>query len=522
MKKELMLSTATVMSDEATGDHHRDRWNVFNGGTDAIGDEVDAMVGQGEVLDTGLASKEDIDAVIASGEPKGTLLFCDGKEKGARTSGAIPIIRMNTGMTGGMVIFRTNKDGTAHKLEIECCSMYPIFGDGAEVEGVVENLSLFPDRLQARLTIEIASLKFLIFAYDPLFCLHRALYREGESYLFSASALAYSMRSAKGLEHVIDDPDEIRHFRAREAWYEKHGEWAPEDKAESLAAWQPQTPEDMEPIHFDMSQMTMLMPFTGAAPADDAEYSGEVVRVTPDAVNVFGTNFWRVDVTLLRSGEDVAGVRITNSHPFDFGTDKNMAVTIPIYVAENMFKGDWRPAVGEYVTGDLWLQAYVKGIPNKRKLITQDAEEYDPSWDSVEEALQETRGRFFSEIYNKKDCGKICVLESATSAPQDYIQTVSCGSESNEVWRLERREWHLDGSWTHYYARLVTDGADVDLIGNLDYVVAAFKAFYHGGQWPENLLWVEWDLLSSSGKYSTKRTAERRRLGFAINNEGSK
>ena len=37
-------------------------------------------------------------------------------------------------------------------------------------------------------------------------------------------------------------------------------------------------------------------------------------------------------------------------------------VVIPIYVAEHAFEGDWRPEVGQYVTGSLWLQAYALGL----------------------------------------------------------------------------------------------------------------------------------------------------------------
>ncbi len=31
---------------------------------------------------------------------------------------------------------------------------------------------------------------------------------------------------------------------------------------------------------------------------------------------------------------------------------------LPIYVAERLFEGEWRPLVGQYVSGTPWLQAY--------------------------------------------------------------------------------------------------------------------------------------------------------------------
>ena len=54
------------------------------------------------------------------------------------------------------------------------------------------------------------------------------------------------------------------------------------------------------------------------------------------------SSFWRVDVTLI--------------------SDEEANLTVPIYVAEKLFEGDWRPSVGKYVTGNLWMQAYAKAL----------------------------------------------------------------------------------------------------------------------------------------------------------------
>jgi hypothetical protein len=86
--------------------------------------------------------------------------------------------------------------------------------------------------------------------------------------------------------------------------------------------------------------MAVLLP-SSTGPADDAQYVGEVVQVTPRAVRVLDVDFWRVDTVVIRAEEDVV---------------------IPIYVAEHLFENDWRPEVGQYVTGSLWLQAYALGL----------------------------------------------------------------------------------------------------------------------------------------------------------------
>ena len=142
------------------------------------------------------------------------------------------------------------------------------------------------------------------------------------------------------IEKVIDDPDEIRRSRAMEAWARKHGQCTKEDETAALAAWQPQTPEDLEPIRFNIGGGTVLLPSSNGF-SDDALYLGEVVRVTPDAVRVLDTSFWRVDVIVLRSEE--LGI-----------------LTIPIYVSENLLEGEWRPSEGQHVTGNIWMQAYTK------------------------------------------------------------------------------------------------------------------------------------------------------------------
>lgn len=202
----------------------------------------------------------------------------------------------------------------------------------------VEEIGVFPNSLEARLRLGLSS-GATVFAFDAGFVQSRAVYRAGECYRFVLSALAYDMGPAQSLDHVIEDEAEIRRFHARNAWAQVHGGWTKEDEAASLAAWQPQSPEDLEPIHINLGQMAVLLP-SSTGPADDAQFVGEVVQVTPRAVRVLDVDFWRVDTVVIRADEDVV---------------------IPIYVAEHLFENDWHPEVGQYVTGSLWLQAYASG-----------------------------------------------------------------------------------------------------------------------------------------------------------------
>ena len=316
----LMLNTAQELSSAEAGGHG-DRWGVFSGGFEAALRGLMATVGKAELI-TGVVDQTATEAVVAGGEPKGVLLLYTGQEKGVSKTGAMSLIGQNE---------KTGRN--------ELWSAYPMLGDGVEVNGVVERLRLHPNHVEATLEISLES-GVLIKAFDSLFCQNRALYREGEPYRFSLSALAYSMSPPGNIAKVIDNPDGIRRFRAMEAWAEEHGQCEEEDEAAALAEWQPKTPRDLEPIRIDIGGGTVLVPSINGF-SDDALYLGEVVGVAPDAVRMFDTGFWRIDVIVIRDDE--------------IGT-----LIVPIYVAETLFEGEWRPGVGEYVTGNLWMQAYAK------------------------------------------------------------------------------------------------------------------------------------------------------------------
>lgn len=317
---DLMLKTAQELSSEQAGGHG-DRWGVLTGGTDALLNNLEVVVQNSEWFDTSIVDKAAIQAVVADGEPSCFPLLYTGQEKG-------------TSKTGAMSLHVPNQ---ANK-EIQLWSAYPFFGDGVEIEGILDKLLLHPNHVEATLEIGLES-GVLIKAFDALFCQSRALYRAGERYRFSLSALAYSMRPPGHIEKVIDDPDEIRRHHATRAWAEEHGQCTREDEEAALAAWEPQYPEDLEPIRFNIGGGAVLVPSSNGF-TDDALYLGEVVQVTKDAAKILGTSFWRIDVAVLRS-------------------DEIGSLTIPIYVSENLFEGEWRPSIGEQVTGNVWMQAYV-------------------------------------------------------------------------------------------------------------------------------------------------------------------
>ncbi len=317
----LMLQKARELTEDEAGGHG-DHWEVFQ-------EDVEAFVNQRmrEAVEKGvppvIGLMPDLTALTAEGEPEALALLCAAECPVSRNTGWMSVI-----------------ESDPVKKELLLCSMYPFFGEGVTVDATVGEIDLFPNRLEARLALHLTA-GGMIEAFDTLFWKHRALYVEHAVYRFNLSALAYDIKPVGEQVMVIDDPEQIRRYHARQDWAEKHGLWTKDDEEAALAAWQPESPVDLEPIRIDMGQMTMLIP-AGNGFRDDAVYQGEVMRVIPASLTLFGVCFWRVDVTVWRDGQDMV---------------------LPFFVAERLFPGDWRPAVGDYVKGSGWLQAYAVAGP---------------------------------------------------------------------------------------------------------------------------------------------------------------
>lgn len=327
MQGELLLFSARELTNEEAGGHG-DHWGVFSDDLpEFISHWLSIVIEKSEVPALGLGDKETITNVMARGEPAAFALLYTGQAPGESNAGF-------------MSLFHPDFGGPDQEGGNRLWSTFPFFGDGIAVKATIEQIGLFPNHIEARLQLNL-EVGGSIDVFDTLFWRSRSVYRQDESYRFLVSALAYRIEPAATREHVISDEHEIRRFHARDAWAKTYGQWTPDDEEASLAAWHPECPEDLEPIRISMSEMAALMPVS-SGPSDDAWFQGEVVRVTPHAVRTLDVDFWRIDAVVMRADEDLV---------------------LPIYVAEHLFDGDWRPEVGQYVSGLLWLQAYAAEQP---------------------------------------------------------------------------------------------------------------------------------------------------------------
>ena len=321
-----LFEQARALDEEQAGGHGG-RWSVFDDDVEGFVERwLPRAVQEAKVVTLGVADGSGQDRLVAAGEPRGAGLLYADRAEDARQAGLMAVIAMDV-----------ESDTQPGQRSNILWSAYPFFAEGLRYPVRIESIGLHPNRLEARLELAVAGM--LVYAFDPLFYQHRGLYRAGEHVTFSLCALAYHMGPTPEQEIVIDDPERIRAFHARDAWVRAHGSWSKDaDEEASLAAWTPESDEDLEPIHIDLSRGAWLLP-SEQGPADDAGYQGEVLAVTPEVYRLFGVAVWRVDVVVAKPDDE------------DF--------VLPIYVTEHGFADGWRPTPGENVSGSAWVQGWM-------------------------------------------------------------------------------------------------------------------------------------------------------------------
>lgn len=319
---DILLQSARLLTEDQAGGHSR-RWTALGGeGTDYFAGFL-ANLAQAEFVAIGMLDKTVIAAMIARGERNAFALLYTGQAPGACKTGLMSVIEVD-------VVGDVGRVGSAFR------SGFPFLGDGALVIANVEGIELFPSRMEARLVLRLAD-GTMVRVFEPLFWQHRGVYRQDQQYAISIAGLAYSIRPARDAQHTITSLEAIHALRARDAMVDALELNPSLDVQAILAAWQPANPQELEPIDVNLGEMVALSPEDEAAPSDDADYQGEVMQITPRAACLMGVYLWRIDLALVRGDPDAV---------------------IPIYVPEHLFDGAWRPRLGQYVTGEAWIQGY--------------------------------------------------------------------------------------------------------------------------------------------------------------------
>ncbi len=203
----------------------------------------------------------------------------------------------------------------------EFISAYPWVSDGAQHTIIIEEIKLWPNRLEAQIQCVVGSEKdhSLVF-FDPLFAANRKFYKKGEAYQFIFTGFTYTMEIVSPDPIIIHEQEHVSRLRG------------------VMHANNPAERDSKEPLIFQTCGMAALLPRPDLG-EDDYEFQGPVRSVTELHEKMLGQRVWCIRITVLR--------------PCDIDFD------IDLYVPENKLKNRRLPNIGEDVRGVLWLQAYL-------------------------------------------------------------------------------------------------------------------------------------------------------------------
>ncbi len=308
-----MLEEAARLTWEEAGGHGR-RWSVLLEEVERSVHEVSAFV-----LEHGRRLDDPPGAGVG-----GSLLYCLDMDEHGRC---------------GVCVLLSPKDKGEESPSFVLESVYPVFNPSAALSGTIGKIECFPNGLEARLWPGFEELPYSLSFFDTHFALSAGAYETGQRYRFGIAALAYRMEPLPEEKIVIDDPEEVRHYRACELWMERFDREELDEKA-ALALYDSldEKEKKRDPIVMDISRLHALLP--GRVVADDAEFAGEVVEVQECFASFLGEDLWRVDIEI---SEEAYG-----------------GVVLPFYLTNRCFSSDWRPKRGEFVRGVAWLQGRVR------------------------------------------------------------------------------------------------------------------------------------------------------------------
>lgn len=212
---------------------------------------------------------------------------------------------------------------------------FPSFNSPYKVSAVVERIIRGQSNTQAVLRLNLGN-NSIVYAYDSLYSVNHAQYQKDQTYIAHLNAWAYELEAVAEHEQlVVDDPASIKHHRALNAILAEHNGVAPENLQELINDWQPQTPEDHEPVTVDFSKMVAYLYGETLGQEDEAWFQGNIVGKT--TMQFMQDEYTLYDVTLVLE-------------------DDLPAILIRIATKNDLYKNF---NIGEYIRGNLWIQANI-------------------------------------------------------------------------------------------------------------------------------------------------------------------
>lgn len=172
-----------------------------------------------------------------------------------------------------------------------------------------------------------------IYAFDTLYVVNQDFYRVEQDYQVYFNAWAYQLESITADETVlIDEPDAIRHHLALNAILEEHHGETPNNLQELINQWQPQSPNDLQPIHINISKTIAYLYGDVLGQEDEAWFQGKIIGKTN--TSFFGYKLSMYDVIFVQEEEQSSIIMRVASQQHEF-------------------------EIGHYIRGDIWLQVNI-------------------------------------------------------------------------------------------------------------------------------------------------------------------
>lgn len=177
----------------------------------------------------------------------------------------------------------------------------------------------------------------VIYAFDQLYSVNHDQYQQNKHYYVNFSAWAYEIQLSAQDEVVrVEDPDAIRYHRAFNDIVAANNGVPPEDIAEQIKAWQPDSDEHLAPVEINLGHMCAYLFGDTLGQEDEAWCQGQVLGLQT-------TTFFGQEITLM----DVAILREPDADPFV------VRVAAPTITIKDKI------AVHDYIQANIWLQAAI-------------------------------------------------------------------------------------------------------------------------------------------------------------------
>lgn len=211
------------------------------------------------------------------------------------------------------------------------CTAYPVLNSPYTFNATITRIVECQTTHQAVLAARLAD-GSTIYGFDSLYAVNTAQYQPNTTYQIELSAWAYTLEAVPQHQQLlIDDPAAIRHHRALNDILTVHDGKTPDNLQELLAAWQPKSDLDEQPVTIDISKMVAYLYGETIGQEDEAWFQGDIVGKSTTSFG--GQDFILYDVALIRD------------HP-----DRPIIMRIAYRASHPQFD------VGQYIRGNIWLQ----------------------------------------------------------------------------------------------------------------------------------------------------------------------